>query len=225
MALVEIKSLHPRAERKAERVDHRRAGNPSAARRDGDHVAVAVGGRDVNRARTPWTRVGCGTVAQRAHRNRIAGPLIHRGVRGIDKLAANRGVAIAQQPVERNVDEFRIAVVRLAIGERELGGLDDGVDVVGGVVAHRGEVEALEQLELLQKYRALRPWPALEDRDAAIVGAHRRFDSRREAREVGGGEQAAVGVGPCDDVARDVAAIEALARRVEASLAPAILRG
>ena len=98
------------------------------------------------------------------------------------------------------------------------------MDVVGGVVAHRGKIEAFEQLELLQKYRALRPWPALEDRDAAIVRAGGRFESRREAREVGGGEQAAVGVGPCDDVARDVAAIEALARAVEASLASSILR-
>src|SRR5258707_4347812 len=98
------------------------------------------------------------------------------------------------------------------------------MDVVGRVVTHRGEVEALEQLKLLQKYRALRPWRALEDRDAAIVGAHRRFESRRKALKIGRCEEAAVGVGPGDDVARDVAAIETLARSIEATLAPAVLR-
>ena len=43
--------------------------------------------------------------------------------------------------------------------------------------------------------------------------------------EVGGGKQAAVGVGPGDDIARDVAAIKALARGVKAGLAPTIVRG
>ena len=92
-------------------------------------------------------------------------------------------------------------------------------------MAHRSKVEAFEQLELLKEYRTLRPWPALEDGDAAIVRAHGRFGSRGEAREVGGGEQAAVGVGPGDDFARNVAPIKALARGVEAGLAPTILRG
>src|ERR1019366_10517858 len=222
MARVEIKSLHPRSQRKAKRVDHRRAGNPSAAGGDGDQVAGAVGSRDVNRARTPWARAGSGTVAQPTHRNRIARPLIHRGVPGIDKLAANPRITIAQQSGKGNVDEFRIAVVSLAIAERELGGLDDGVDVIGGIVAHRGQLEAFEQLELLKKDWTLRPWPALEDRGAAIVRAHGRFGSSGEALEVGGGEQAAVGVGPGDDFARNVAPIEALARGVEAGLAPTI---
>ena len=117
-----------------------------------------------------------------------------------------------------------IAVVGLAIGEGELGGLDNGVDVVGGVVAHRGEVEAFEQLELLQEDGALRPGSALEDGHAAVVRARGRLDARGEALEVGGAEQAAVGVGPRDDFARDVAAVEALARGVEAGLAPTIFR-
>src|SRR6266481_7870521 len=97
MALIEIESLHPRSKRKAERVDYRRAGNPSAARRDGDHIAVAIGGGDVNRACAPWTRAYCGSVAQRTHRDRIAGTLIHRGVLRVDKLATNRRITIAQQ--------------------------------------------------------------------------------------------------------------------------------
>src|SRR5690242_8834908 len=42
MAFVEVEGLHTRTERKAQRVHHRRAGNPSAARGNRDHIAVAV---------------------------------------------------------------------------------------------------------------------------------------------------------------------------------------
>ena len=48
---------------------------------------------------------------------------------------------------------------RLAVGERELGALDDGVDELA-LSPQRGEVEALEQRELLQEDRALPPGAA-----------------------------------------------------------------
>src|SRR5208282_3162011 len=56
MARVEVEGLHPGSERKAERVDHGRTRNPSAARRDRDQIAGPIGGGDVNRAGIPWPR-------------------------------------------------------------------------------------------------------------------------------------------------------------------------
>src|ERR1700674_2211766 len=73
MARVEVEGLHPGSEGKAERVDHGRARNPSAARRNRDQVARAIGGGDVNRAGTPCARLSAAR-SQRAHVDRIAGP-------------------------------------------------------------------------------------------------------------------------------------------------------
>ena len=51
------------------------------------------------------------------------------------------------------------------------------MQVFGGVVAKRRQVEPFEQLQLLQEHRALTPRPALHHIDAAIRGTHRLLDA------------------------------------------------
>ena len=77
-----------------------------------------------------------------------------------------------------HVDERRVAVERLAIGEGELGRLDDEVDVLGRVVAEPAEVVAGEERELLQEHRPLAPGRALEDVEAAVAEGRRLLDGR-----------------------------------------------
>ncbi len=54
------------------------------------------------------------------------------------------------------------------------------------------EIEALEQRKLLQHHRTLAPRAGLAHRVTAIVIGQRRFDMRRPARHVVGGEHAAM---------------------------------
>ena len=56
-----------------------------------------------------------------------------------------------------------------------------------------GEIEALEQRQLLQHHRALVPGPGLADRVAAVVVGERRLDRRLPGRHVGAGQDAAMG--------------------------------
>src|SRR5581483_534148 len=121
-----------------------------------------------------------------------------------------------EQRGERDSDEIGIGVVKLAVGKRQLGRLDQGVKVVGRVVAHRAQVEAFEQRELLEKDRPLRPRPTFEHRRAAIAAADRLLDTGREGGEVFERKKTAVGLAVADNLARDVAAIEALERRAQA---------
>ena len=89
----------------------------------------------------------------------------------IDKLAANLCVAVAQQRIDRHVGEFGIAVVCLAIGEGKLGGFDHRMNVVGGVVAHRGEIDTVENAQGLQQHRSLAPGAAAMHGDVAELHA------------------------------------------------------
>ena len=69
-----------------------------------------------------------------------------------DERAALVRVLVREQDVE---PDLRVAVERVAVGERELRALRDDVDELG--LGELGEVEALEQRELLQADRPRRP--------------------------------------------------------------------
>src|SRR5439155_6306371 len=62
--------------------------------------------------------------------------------------------------------ELGVAVVGLAVRERQLHRLDDGVDVGGAVATEGGEMEVREQTKRLKQHRALRPRTRLEERRA-----------------------------------------------------------
>ena len=83
--------------------------------------------------------------------------------------------------------------------------------------SHRGEVEAGQQRELLEQHRALPPRPGLADRVAVVVERDRHLERRRPARQVVAGEQPALVRG--EDRLRHPAAVERVARRVDARLA------
>ena len=84
--------------------------------------------------------------------------------------------------VERDVDEVGVAVPGLAVGEGELRALGHRVHVLGERLPERGEVEALEQAQLLQEDRRLAPRPGLQHRDAVVVDGERRLVTGRASR-------------------------------------------
>ena len=198
--LREPEHLRARAEAEAEAGDDRGAVQPAAARGRRDEVAVAVGDVEVaGVARQAERRLaGAGGArdggGERRH-PRLAPVGRARAQRLRRALAHERAALVrvgrAQQRVERDVHELRVAVPRLAVRERELRALDDGVDVVRPG-AHRREVEARQQRELLEHHRPLPPRPGLADRVAVVVERHRRLERRLPAREVVAGQQPAV---------------------------------
>ncbi len=62
-----------------------------------------------------------------------------------DELAPLGGVAIGEQRRHRHVDEIGIAVPGLAVGQRQLVGLDEEVDEIGADGIELVEVEPVEQ--------------------------------------------------------------------------------
>ena len=161
MRRIEREHLAARPERKAEPGDHRRAGEPRAADRRGDHVPlrvhrVQVGGvvgvdialcgpvgRDAQVAQNELVRV----------RSRVPRPQHPRGVSRVYQAPPVRRVRFGEQRIQRHLCELGIAVVELAVRKGQLRALDDGMNVVRRVQPHCLQVEALEQGELLEKYR------------------------------------------------------------------------
>src|SRR2546422_3011 len=80
---------------------------------------------------TPPLRSGRGLELPRVARTR----LIVRDHR-IDELAPLRRVAVGQEPDGRDPGEAGVAVELVAVGERELQRLGDGVDVLGYTFKH-----------------------------------------------------------------------------------------
>ena len=71
-------------------------------------------------------------------------------------LMRSAAVLRRQQLVQRHVDESRVAHVGETIGERQPLRLDHRVDALDSVVAHRREVEPVQQVQQLQREHALR---------------------------------------------------------------------
>ena len=129
---------------------------------------------------------------------------------GIDLGRPLAGVGGGQQALGRHVDEVGIGVVGVAVGVGQLHRLDDGVEVVGAVVAHRLQVELLQDVERLQQHRALAVEPVLVDGVVAVVSAGGRLDPRVELGEVVELEGRAVLLQEGDHLLGDVALVEAI---------------
>ena len=154
--------LAARAQAEAELRNDRRALQPAAARRRRDHVAPAVDHVEVagvagRRMPGPAPRsarrclrapefafpaapaiTGLGAIAGDA-----SGPQLERGFCA-DQLAAARRCRRATSSVShRHFDEIGIAVVRLSVGEGELGAFDDGMDEIRAERIQPVEVEAV----------------------------------------------------------------------------------
>ncbi len=126
-----------------------------------------------------------------AETRNAAGPDLARRF-AADQLAALVGVVLGQQALHRHLDEIRIGVERLAIRERQLEALHDGVHEFRAQRIHRRDVVAREQGEGLQHRRALAPRPAFAHRVAVIVELRRLVVRGLPTRHVVGGDQAAM---------------------------------
>ena len=164
---VEVEHLPTGAHGEAEALHDRRGADPAAAWGGRDHVALAVDRVQVSGV--PHVGVAQAEVADFAgadsegaavvlgDRDRcvlryavadVAGAQVHR-CRLADQVATACGVRVGQQDVHGDVIELGVAVVCLPVGEGELGGLGQGVEIVGGVVAEPAQVVALQDGELL----------------------------------------------------------------------------
>ena len=157
--LVEVEHLAARAEREAEPLDHGRRADPAAAGRRREEIAPAIDGVDVGGiAGDDAASVSASRRRDRARRRDAA-----RGWPAARSISSRRSAAYSSdssQP-DRHGGELGIAVVALAVGEGELGALEVHVQVLGGVVAERAQVEAFEKPQLLQQDRTLAPGAAL----------------------------------------------------------------
>ena len=195
---------------KPQPADHGRRAQPSAAGRGRHHVALAVHGVQVSgvaqvgvaEAEVPnlagfqlqRPAIVLGHVKRGVRRNavpEIAGPHLKRRLL-TNQPAALGGIVLREQLIERHVVEAWVAVVGLAVGEGQLGALNHRVQVLRRVVAHRLQVELLQQGQLLQEHRALGPAGALEDIQTVVVQADRLFEARLPFGEVFIGQQARV---------------------------------
>jgi len=75
---------------------------------------------------------------------RIAGTRLVVRRHGIDLLLPLRRIRLGEQPDGRHLREIGIPVELVTVGERELQGLRHRVNVLGRVMAHALEVEALQ---------------------------------------------------------------------------------
>ena len=216
-----LRAARGHAEPRARR--HRRA-QAAIARRGGEDIAAAIDGAHVRRVERLHPRgLRRGEVAP-GRRRAIAAPRVagrrHPGMRarGIDELPPRVGIRFREQAAHGHVDEFRVAVVALAVGEDELERLGEQVDIGRRVVAERGEVVGLEQRQHLRQHRPLTPGTAREHLVLAKARAHRLLDLHLERGEIVVGQEPALRGVERGDLPRDVAAIEQIARGAKARL-------
>ena len=94
---------------------------------------------------------------------------------GLDHRPPLGSTLLGGHPVQRDIDEIRVAEVAVPVGERGLHRQPDPQDVRRGVVAELGQVPALEDVEDLDEGRSTVRRRAGRDRVAA-VGAGDRLD-------------------------------------------------
>ena len=221
MSLLEHEHLRPRAERAAELRGERGLPEDAAARREADHVAVAVDRRDVRGAVGRSRGHGLAGPGRRPRRIASAARIAGRGQLGSGAVHADRRGALARVPVGEQIVHRRpgadgVAVVALAIGEGQLERLGHDVDVARRVVPHRAQVERREDGEGLHEHGALRPRALPQDLAPRERRAERRLEGRAVLRQIGRAQQAAHALGEAADGRRNVAAVEPLARRRDA---------
>ena len=129
----------------------------------------------------------------------------------VDLISPQLRVLLGQQPLHRLFRrEVRIAVVEVPIGEGQVHGLVEHVDVARTVVAHRLQIEVLEDVEDLVHDRPLGPLLQLVDLDAFVRRHHRLFDVDLPVGEVLGGDAGPLLAGSAHVLLRDISAVEAV---------------
>jgi hypothetical protein len=102
----------------------------------------------------------------------------------VDQLASLAGVVEGQELGTGDLRKVGIAVEDVAVVERELHRLGEGVEGVGRARAHGLQVEARKQVQSLEHDGPLGPEAGLVDFVAAIGDVNGLFDSSLERREI-----------------------------------------
>jgi len=178
-----------------------------SAGRAGHHITPAIG--DGADGRAAHRRVGApAAFEQSAHCIGIAGADFTGGMTGIDQPPAQRGVGVGKQLLEWHLDKTGIAVILIAIGQSQLHRFGDGMDIIGRVCTHCGQIIALQQAQALQEVRPLGPWPAFTYRIAPVIDGDRFLDQGLMCGEIGFAQKAALFDVPFFQIVGDVAAVK-----------------
>ena len=102
----------------------------------------------------------------------------------IDEASPLCRIVFRQQAIERDIDERRVRQPLVAVGERDLHGLDEVVIVIGRTLAPRGDVEAFDEVQDLQGREALRRRRQLHDVEATVSRSDRFHPSRLYAVKI-----------------------------------------
>ncbi len=169
-----MQHLPPGAHAEAKAGDDRRGPVPSTAGCRGEHVTGAVHRLEVDGV--PLKPVA---LLRLIHHVGLhpPGPHLHGRRVGVHQPPPLLSVLLGEKHLQRDIREVRVGVVVLPIREGQLGALDVGVEVLQGVMAHRGEVVALQEVQLLEEDRPLTPGIALVDIVAPVVGGDRLLDA------------------------------------------------
>jgi len=194
---IQVEHLAACAQREAQTLDHRRRPDPASTGRGGHHVAFSINGIQVCGIShvgmpSPGARhvVGCtacksqGSAVVLQHVNcrpacrtapNVTGTHLKRRLFA-DQRTPSVGIVLRKQNIERRLVKIGIAVIRLTVGKGQLGALDESMQVLHRVVAHLRKIEPLQQRQLLEKHRPLRPRRTFVHVQTAIIDAHRRLD-------------------------------------------------
>jgi len=149
----------------------------------------------------------------------VAGPDT-RVVAIADLRCACFGVVLRQESGDGlGRSEGRIAVIEVAIGERQIHRLVKRVQVTRRVVAHRPQIEVFEDVEGLQHRRTLRPGVELVDVDTAVTDMPRFFDFDAPIGEIVARDEATLCLHRRREFGGDVAAIKTIVGRHDRLLA------
>ena len=137
----------------------------------------------------------------------------------MDRLQPLLRIGARQQCLHGNIDEARIAIVVLAVGEAQVHDLGQQMDVPLRIVPERLQVDFVQQREHLQQHRPLAPGTAAQHVGALEREAQRLLDLGVVFGEILRRHQPTVLAMILRDRLGDVAAIEGVARRRQACVA------
>ena len=130
-----------------------------------------------------------------------------------DPLAPTRGITRIEQSIDGHVHELRITVVALTIGEGGIQRLDDQVQRLRGVMAEGSEVVTVQNRQRLWRNRPLAPWTTAIDVVAAIASRNRALNVYMERLQIRKRQESTLFREEPRHALRDVARVEAIARR------------
>ncbi|MCG3120993.1 MAG: hypothetical protein ALAOOOJD_03921 [bacterium] len=146
---------------------------------------------------------------------RIAGFDVRVVLLPIDQLRTCLCIFFREQAFDRLFRrKIRIAVIKIAVGKREVHGLIQRVNVFGAVEAHAFQIKIFQNVQRLQHDRALHPAIELVHFDVFVHRHHRRFEIDFPLGEIFQRVQPTLFFGTADKFLRDVAFVKTIVRRV-----------